>query len=136
MNIKTLLEKYYHVYSPSEEAAENLNPSERSKFNSTEIRNIMMSYFMSSTNVFDNGFSKFVQDLDGKYQDLFVATYEKVLTELKPTSSFDVLDRLSNSGLKYITGRTIREFIDALPDEQIVAFLEKQGDTTIEELKD
>lgn len=135
MNIKTLLEKYYHVYSPSEEAEENLKPSERSKFNSTEIRNIMMSYFMSSANVFDNGFSKFVQDLDGKYQDLFVTTYEKILAELKPTSSFDVLDRLSNRGLMYITSRTMRAFIDALPDEQIVAFLEKQGDTTVEELK-
>lgn len=76
----------YEVYSPSEEEYEAKlgNKVHRSKFNSSEIRNIMMSYF--------NGLS--VQDV------------------------YD----------------SIREHIDAMPDEWVIEFLTHQGDTKVNKI--
>ena len=39
---KQLLEELYTVYNPQEEQEEGLNPENRSKFDSKELRNIML----------------------------------------------------------------------------------------------
>ena len=83
--LSKLLREEWEVYSPSEETEELEKYGRkvhRSKFNSSEIRNIMMSYF--------NGLS--VQDI------------------------YD----------------SIRQHIDAMPDEWVVEFLQNQGDTVVE----